>query len=230
MITPWHRKVNGACFTPRDQRRLFSEGRPPVHSSLFVLAVDQQQSLWDQLPDWMGAFQLVLLILSGVLLAIYGVGMVLYQWHAYPRTLVRGSLRYWDANETEPASVQAINLSALRKQTVIISFDPANLAADHIIRGSLYRYDLTLANSAERRGVKFWLGWRTLRRRRQPVHYTLQTSQPGIFIYRQKIYTRRIIYPGESFVSGCHVFTYQNEETARQPAAVSGYDVLEGRL
>ncbi len=191
----------------------------------------------------------LLVVLGAAGLVFYVAGMLFYRLLVFPRKRVRGTLFYRrirddaadggkkkkeGAGESPPEAVQespqSLYLGSLRKEKIIISFDPENPRADFHLGDGEFAYDLLLESVWERRRPSFLQGWQALLKKQLPVKTMLECTPPGVFEYAGGIYTCREIFHSDRFVAGGFHFEYSNPERGWFRDKARGANILEGKV
>lgn len=175
--------------------------------------------------------ELLLIILSiiliGIPLLVYLMGLLLFLILVKPKRKVKGFLSYHE--EDSPDQRTDINLKKMRKNRVEIAFDK-NKEADYHIEGSRFKYSLIIRtkNSSEKKS--FTQGWSALFRRRTAVETVIECTQPGIFEYKGDLTTAISLSSEEVFSSGGFTFTYTRRPSRFIKEGSGGQNILEGRI
>ena len=162
-----------------------------------------------------------LLIVAPLLMVL--LGWLFYKIYVYKHTIVTGKLLYRKEGE-EFSSQNTFDFEPLKKVKIIITFDENKSQAQYHLPNTEYKYDIELYVDREKSKWKFLDGWKAVLRKETPSEIILKTMKPGIFIYEDKVYSKKKLYGYDKFTSGGYEFDYQVEGKDKK----KGKNVLEG--
>jgi Mg-chelatase subunit ChlD len=166
-------------------------------------------------------------ILVGLSLLIILLGLLLYRLLVYRNTIIQGKLSYWKEADTESKEKNEFDFSKRGKGKIIITFNKENKSAHYHIFNNEYNYDIELTNIIERGRWKFVEGLKALSRRNNSTELVLKTTERGIFIYEEKIYTSKKIYRDDKFITGGYIFQYIIDDKGKSGDKDKGRNVLK---
>jgi len=164
---------------------------------------------------------------AAILSLIILLGLLLYRLLVYKNTRVQGKLYYWKESDLEGKDKKKFYLSKLEKDIIIISFNKENNNAEYHIFHDEYKYDIELIAIVEKSRWKFLDGYKAFFRKSYSSELLLKTTEPGIFIYEDKVYTSKKIYKNDKFTTGGYVFQYTIKESGKSSDKDKGKNVLK---
>ncbi|RBP65994.1 von Willebrand factor type A domain-containing protein [Alkalibaculum bacchi] len=151
------------------------------------------------------------------------LGWAFYKIYVYKYTIVTGKLLY--RRQCGGLSSQnTLNFEHFKKEKIIITFDENKSEAQYRLPNTEYKYDIEIYVDREKSKWKFVDGWKAVLRRGKPSEIILKATKPGIFIYEDKVYSKKKLYSYDKFTSGGYEFEYQAEGKDKK----KGKNVLEG--
>ncbi|WP_269142392.1 vWA domain-containing protein [Proteiniclasticum sediminis] len=182
-----------------------------------------------RLPVVVQLLSVLVILASGVI----ALGLVFYNSRFRPATYVTGKLMFTvhkDNPEDYLVSGKVdLKLKDFKKDHIVITLNPAKESvADVYIKGSKYSYDIILEKRYEKSRFKFIDGYKSVKKRPGEAVY-IRTTEPGILLVNQSIYTNMELVGDVIFNSAEYLFKYESAGThpAKDPDAK---DILEGRM
>jgi hypothetical protein len=201
----------------------------PAEFNTKVEVLSKTEYVLRYLKDNMISIIMVLGIFVGLSLLIILLGLLLYKRLVYRNTLIQGKLLYWRESGTESKDKKELDFNKLGKDTIVITFNEENKNAQYHILDNKYDYDIELIAIVQKNRWKFIDGFKALFHRNNSSELLLKTTQPGIFIYEDKIFTSKKIYKNDKFTTGGYVFQYFINDKEKSADRDKGRDVLESR-
>ncbi|ETA82089.1 hypothetical protein T472_0202975 [Youngiibacter fragilis 232.1] len=169
-------------------------------------------------------------LVIGVPIILILFGLLLYSMLIKPNVIIRGMLLYHkNGDALVEGAVREIPIKSKRKNKIVLSFDKNNTSADFVIEGSMYKYDIILENEFEQGRWRFMDGYKALARKVNRPKFTIYTTKPGIFVFRNEVMTKKELYDKDVIESGGFTFQYYAEKH-RMKEKQQGKDILEGRM
>jgi hypothetical protein len=166
----------------------------------------------------------------GVPVIIILFGLVLYSILIKPNVIIRGMLLYHkNGDALVEGAVREIPIKSKRKNKIVVSFDNNNTSSDFFIEGSMYKYDIILENEFEQGRWRFIDGYKALAKKVNRPKFTIYTTKPGIFVFRNEVMTKKELYDKDVIESGGFTFQYYAEKH-KMKEKQQGKDILEGRM
>jgi hypothetical protein len=156
-------------------------------------------------------------------------GLLLYRILVYPKTIVHGSLRFYESGNS--ANNKNLKLNSFRRPTVVISLngDKKNVKIGDVKAWSgRFNYNLILTVIYEKGRWKFVEGYKALLKNGKTAKLMLRATEPGIFLYNGKGYTEKELFHGDIFETGGYLFQYL--ERNKPVEHEYGKDLLEGKI
>lgn len=169
-------------------------------------------------------------IFLGLPLLIILLGLLLYRLLVHRNTLVEGKLLYWKEEDTNLKDKKEFDLNKVGKSKIIITFNEENKNAQYHIFSNEYNYDIELTSIIQKSRWKFIDGFKALFHRNNFSDLLLKTTEPGIFIYENKVFTSKKIYKNDRFTTAGYVFEYLIDDKRKSTNKDKGNNVLEGKL
>lgn len=166
-------------------------------------------------------------IFIGVISLIILLGLLLYRILVYRKRLIEGKLVYWKESELEAEDKKEFDLDKLRKNKIVITFNKENKSAQYHIYDSEYNYNIKLISIVEKSRWKFIDGYKAIFDKNISSELLLKTTEPGIFIYEDKVFTSKKIYKNDKFITGGYVFQYIINHKENSTSKDKGKDVLK---
>lgn len=160
-------------------------------------------------------------------LLIILLGLLLYMILVYRKTLIEGKLVYWKESDFEAENKKEFEFNKLSKDKIVITFNKKNKNAQYHIFDSEYDYDIQLTSIVQKSRWKFIEGFKALFNKNNSSELLLKTTEPGIFIYEDKVFTSKKIYKNDKFITGGYVFQYLINHKGKSTDKDKGKDVLE---
>lgn len=167
-------------------------------------------------------------IAIGTLLLIVFIGFILYKLFVYNNAIIQGKLIYWKESDTELEDKREFDFGKLGKDKIVITFNKENKKAQYHIFESEYKYDIELTSVIQKSKWKFMDGYKTMFNMNNGSELMLRTTEPGIFTYEGKIYSRKKIYKNDRFATGGYVFEYRIVNKSRSIGKDRGKNLLKG--
>ena len=147
-----------------------------------------------------------------IIAIIIAVGILLYNINFKPLSYVSGWLMCIKVdNESDDFSKdQTINydLQKFKKSTVTVTFDPEKREeADIYIEGSKYIYDIVFEKRLQKSRLKFIDGYKSILHKNENT-IIVRTTEPGIIIVQENIFTSIELHNDIIFSSGDYFFKY----------------------
>jgi Mg-chelatase subunit ChlD len=165
-------------------------------------------------------------IFVGVSLLIILLGLLLNRLLVYKNTIIQGKLKYWKESDTNAKDKDEFDFNKLGKGKLAISFNAQNKDAEYHIFHNEYDYDIELTYIMQMSRWKFIEGFKALFHRSNSSELVLKTTEPGIFIYEDKVYTSKKIYRDDKFITGGYVFQYSINHKGKSTYMDKGKDLL----
>ena len=163
----------------------------------------------------------------GMSLLIILTGLLLYRLFVYRNTIIQGKLSYWKESDTELKVTWTFNFNKLGKNKIVITFNEENKNDEYYIWSKEYNYDIELTTIVQKSRYKFMDGYKALLRRNNSSELLLKTTEPGIFIYEDKVFTSKKIYNNDMFITGGYVFRYFINDKKKSTDKDKGKNVLK---
>ena len=177
---------------------------------------------------WRRGLRYLLLLGGAAVLLILAVGTALYLFLARPGVLLQGSLYYrkkedaagadklrvknpsdsYILKEARARKVVLADLEQDRRVTIFMGLPEKVEGAALLFETGGVPYTITLSPAWQSRLIFFLQGWQALFKRPPEAALEIECSRPGIIEVDGVIYSRKIILPGEEFVSGGYRFQY----------------------
>lgn len=180
-----------------------------------------------EIKDSITPIAILMRIFVVVMLLIIILGLLLYRILVYRKTLIEGKLVYWRESDLDSEDKKEFNLSKLKKHKIIITFNKENKNAQYHIVGSQYDYNIELICIVEKSRWKFIDGYIALFNKNISSELLLKTTEPGIFIYEDKVFTSKKIYKNDKFITSGYVFQYVINHKGKSTDKDKGKDVLK---
>ena len=192
----------------------------------------RSMSLFEALGIWMSPWRRglrYLFLLGGAaVLLVLAVGTALYLFLVRPGVLLRGSLYYrkkedgagadklrgenhsdsYILKEARARKILLADLEQDRRVTIFMGLPEKVEGAALLFETGGVPYTITLSPAWQSRLIFFLQGWQALLKRPPEAALEIECSRPGIIEVDGVIYSRKIILPGEEFVSGGYRFQY----------------------
>lgn len=164
---------------------------------------------WEYLLNYLKANILMLVcIFAGLSLLIILLGLLLYILLVYRNTMIKGKLIYWKQSDLQASIKKQFNFNKINRPKVIISLNSKNKNSQYNIFHSEYDYNIELINIPHKSKWKFIDGFKALFYRNNSSELLLKTTEPGIFIYDNSVFTSKKIYKNDKFITGGYIFKY----------------------
>ncbi len=198
----------------------------PAEFTTKVQVISQTEYLMRGLKENLLPILVFLGSLAAVLLLIILFGLLFYRLLVYRSTRIQGKLSYWK-EDTEIKDKKEFDFKKLGKDKIIITFNEENKNAQYHIFNSEYNYDIELITIIQKSRWKFIDGYKALFHRNNSSELLLKTTEPGIFIYEDKIFTCKKIYKNDKFTTGGYVFQYFINDNRKSVDKDKGKNVLK---
>lgn len=178
----------------------------------------------------------VLLIMGVLFISVFLivlVGLILYNTKFKPSTFVTGALSYVKIKDNPEDysgdDKESILFVKYRKAQFVITFNPKKEnVADYYIPGSKYSYDIIFEKRFGSSRFKFVDGYKSLFQK--PLNNIfLRTTEPGIVIIDDDIYTNIELNGNTMFNSGEYFFRYEGKKFD-EIKVDNAKNILEGKM
>ncbi len=167
----------------------------------------------------------VMAVVLALLCLFYVGGMLLYRIIIYPKTMVVGTFTV----ELEPFP-RKLKLWKIKKNRVVITFNPEHKNAHFYIEGSEYTHDIIMQTLCYSRYPLFIQGWKGVLERHIPIRTIIKCTPPGIIEANGKILTEKELFHSDVFETGGFIFRYENPYGKWYKEKGDGIDLLEGKV
>lgn len=145
------------------------------------------------------------LIPVGVFL-IFLLDRVIFNKLVKPNDTIKGRL-YYKSNTSDEVYSEFFDFDELYKHKIIISFDP-NQEADFNLKRKGQMFSIIFETVAAIESVKFLKGFRALNPGMRKFTLKVRTTEPGVLMFGDIVYTNRNLVSGNVFESGEMLFKY----------------------
>lgn len=194
--------------------------------------------LFYRAAQYRGAPLYLFLTVMGAALLLVGGGALLYRFLVFSRAgRLRGSLYYsMRAGGGSPVYSKTsfhrvswkVDLEKTGKERFVISMGGREKreGVDLVLEGEGQPYIITLSPSFNWRGFFFFQGWKALLTGLPESSLLVECSKPGVLEWDGGVYSNKIIYSGEEFISGGYHFLFTSPGTRAAASFRIGKDLL----
>jgi Mg-chelatase subunit ChlD/methionine-rich copper-binding protein CopC len=194
-----------------------------------VQVISKAGYLVRSLKDNLTSIIMILGSLIGIALIIILPGLLLHRMLVYKNAIIPGKLSYYKESDTELKLTWTFDFSKLSKDRIVITFNEESKDNEFYIWSDEYNYDIELTSMVQKSRFKFMDGYKALFRRNNSSELLLKTTEPGIFIYEDKVFTSKKIYNNDMFITGGYVFRYFINDEKKSADKDKGRNVLRGK-
>jgi len=168
-------------------------------------------------------------ILLFIIFLIIMIGLGLYSVLVKKRSYLQGKLFYLYEGENQ---TEEVDLKSFKKSKIVISLSHKTeneCEVDVDLNKSRYRYNLIMENQIDLRKSKIIMGYRSLFKKFESELY-VSTTEPGLIILENQIYTKILLKHQTEFNSGDYSFHYEYNGHKEKKTNHEGRNILEGRI
>lgn len=190
--------------------------------------------LQDFYNDWTETVWAVFLF-SLLALTIFKRGSNLYRKKVLPFKNVGGKIKYYPADGIEKINselIKEIDLDKVNKNKIVISLGENNEDAEFVLQEREGSFDIILEIQEGRKSsFSFIEGFRSRKEDYIPSQIRIRCTPPGIMEFGEKdIHTNKMLFHGDIFKSGGHLFKYVNNKREEIDDILRGENILKDSL